>query len=102
MVLRGYPIFRCPFKSAKSSREAKTIVIPREAGLLLIHQYDHAALSSDIARCWRPPAGLPAALWPRFLEAVRRHDDGWREPELAPACDPQGRPYDFKGCPTAH
>jgi hypothetical protein len=76
------------------------IVLPRPGGLRLVSQPDHAGLSARLARAWRRPEGLGAGVWERFLEAVRRHDDGWIEEERRPTLDPRGRPYDFKTLPT--
>jgi hypothetical protein len=77
------------------------IIRPRGKGFLLVCQPDHAGLSARIAGGWRRPDRFPEAIWARFLEAVRRHDDGWILEEESPTLDPSGRPYDFKSLPTA-
>ncbi len=75
------------------------IVLPTKSGLLLFRQPDHAGLSAHVASSWRRPAAIPSSLWPRFIDAVRRHDDGWHEEERGPTLDPEGTPYDFKTLP---
>ena len=68
--------------------------------LLLIRQADHAASSAQMAGGWRRPGVIGASMWPRLVEAVRRHDDGWRAIEQPPPLDQNGRPYDFKSIHT--
>ena len=75
------------------------IILPSRTGLLLFRQPDHAALSARIAAAWRRPQAIPSSMWPRFLEAVRLHDEGWRAEEKGPTLDPEGCPYDFKTLP---
>lgn len=70
-------------------------------GLLLVRQPDHALSSAQIARSWRRPEEIGATMWVRFLDAVRYHDDGWRDIERDPILDAAGRPHDFKSIPTA-
>jgi hypothetical protein len=65
-----------------------------------VQQIDHAEGAGQLAQQWQRPADWPEAIWQRFVEAVHRHDDGWRELETAPALDPTGRPYSFKNLPT--
>lgn len=78
------------------------IVVEVESGLwILARQTDHAAMCGELAAAWRRPTDIPAAVWPRFLEAVRRHDDGWNQAEQHPALHATGRPHDFKTLPTA-
>jgi len=43
---------------------------------------------------------MAEGLWARFIEAVRRHDDGWIESEKRPALDRDGRLHDFKSLPV--
>ncbi len=71
-----------------------------DKSMLLIRQADHAASSAQMAGCWRRPGVIGASMWPRLIEAVRRHDDGWRAIEQRPPLDQQGRPYDFKSIAT--
>lgn len=51
---------------------------PHEDGWLLIRQTEHAKLSADLARAWRP--ALPDAT----VHLIEHHDDGWAEWEEAP------------------
>jgi hypothetical protein len=77
------------------------IVVHTEDELLrFIAQPAHAAGAGQLAARWRQPTALPEAIWPRLVEAVRRHDDGWRDLERQPAVDEQGRPHTFKTLPT--
>ena len=68
--------------------------------LLLVTQADHAHFSGELLSLWRAD-GLPDN--PRreeVLFAAREHDNGWREADAAPLCDPvAGRPVDFIGVP---
>jgi hypothetical protein len=57
-------------------------------------------MSAALAARWCPPAIFSILPWPRFVEAVRRHDDGWAFEEDCPALEPGGRPYDFKDLPV--
>jgi len=68
--------------------------------LQLVRQPDHAAMSAQIARAWRPPSALAGAIWPAMIDAVEHHDDGWFEAEKLPLIDEDGRPLDFKTMPT--
>lgn len=68
----------------------------------IVHQPDHARVSGELAQRWRRPNLLPQAIWPRFIEAVRRHDDGWFAAESEPAVDREGWPYNFRNLPTPH
>jgi hypothetical protein len=77
------------------------LVLDSPAGLLLVRQPDHAALSARLARAWRPPEFLSPRLWDLFIAATAHHDDGWAEAESLPALDPAGRPHDFKSLPIA-
>lgn len=68
--------------------------------LLLVTQPDHAHFAAELLSLWRSN-GLPAH--PRRAEllfAVREHDNGWRETDSAPHCNPEsGRPHDFLSLP---
>ena len=76
------------------------MIIPeREPKLVLVRQPEHAKMSGRIARRWQRPAWLTPGAWKRFVEAVRRHDDGWISEEARPALDPRGFPYDFLRLP---
>jgi hypothetical protein len=68
--------------------------------LQLVRQPDHAAMSAQMARAWRRPAGFDAPLWDAVIDAVEHHDDGWAESEKLPLLDDDGRPLDFKTMPT--
>jgi Protein of unknown function (DUF3891) len=76
------------------------IVVPEGPHLLLVTQPGHAWLSGEILSLWRAD-GLPGH--PRrgeLLFAAREHDNGWREADSAPRCDPERkRPYDFLSIP---
>jgi hypothetical protein len=76
------------------------IVTPEGSTLLVITQPDHAWLSGELLSLWRTD-GLPDN--PRRAEilfAVREHDNGWREADAAPRCNPAtGRPFDFLSIP---
>jgi len=77
------------------------IVIDEPPGsLLIVHQPDHAATSAEIATAWRRPDRFAPVMWERFIDAVRRHDDGWIDTEPPPSLDAQGRPHDFKSIHT--
>ena len=78
------------------------LVVRRDKTTLrLIHQPDHARLSSVLAQRWRRPQVIPAAVWPRLIDAVGAHDEGWRDAERSPALDAHGRPHSFKTLPIA-
>ena len=64
------------------------IVQRQDSELLLVRQTDHAALSGMLAEHWGD--GDFACPEPRaaVLLAAARHDDGWREWELAPKVNP--------------
>jgi hypothetical protein len=77
------------------------IVQERGEELWVIRQTDHALLAGFLARQWgndlfRRPEGFES-----FCLAVREHDNGWGEWELAPRIDPKRRvPYTFMSIPT--
>jgi len=87
-----------------SRRQADTLMIVRPDGdmLILITQPDHARLSADMAEAWRAD-GLPVhPQRARLLLAIREHDNGWIEPDSAPAVNPTtGHPFDFVSTPAA-
>ena len=64
--------------------------------LWLVTQNDHAPLAAELLSLWRRD-GLPGHRRRNdLLFAAREHDNGWREADSAPRCDPQsGRPLDF-------
>ena len=72
------------------------------SGFLTIRQIDHAHLALDLVAALDPRrVRLPS---PRaaFLEAVRRHDDGWLEEDRRPRLDVgRRRPYHFSEVPIA-
>lgn len=76
------------------------IVLPDAEGLTLVRQRDHAALSAGAAQAWQRPAALGPRVWGHFIEALRRHDDGWDDAEERPPLDPQGCPFDFRNLPV--
>ncbi len=77
------------------------VVEERDNTWRLVTQPEHARLAGELAGRWSRPDPLPAAAWPRLVEAVRRHDEGWAEAEREPAIDERGRPHTFKSLPTA-
>lgn len=77
------------------------LVIPQDDGSLVVAaQAEHAAASAALAEAWVRPERVPAEVWQRFIETVRRHDDGWTEYERLPLLSPEGVPLDFLGTPT--
>ncbi|HET9369882.1 MAG TPA: DUF3891 family protein [Vicinamibacterales bacterium] len=75
------------------------IVRPDRGELWLITQPDHALLAHLVMAQWRS-GGLEAH--PRrasILHAVAEHDNGWREVDLAPTVDADGRLHDFVSAP---
>lgn len=65
---------------------------------LMITQPDHARFSAELLSLWRPLADHPRR--EELLFATREHDNGWRETDAAPHCDPErGRPHDFLSLP---
>jgi hypothetical protein len=74
------------------------IVRPAAAALHLITQPDHAALSRRIMERWVPLADHSRRA--SVLLAIGEHDNGWREPDGAPALDRTGRVVDFVNIPV--
>lgn len=76
------------------------IVTSEGSTLTFVTQPDHAWFSGELLSLWRKH-GLPDN--PRRAEilfAAREHDNGWREADAAPRCDPRtGRPLDFLSIP---
>ncbi len=72
------------------------IVTPMDGRLRVVTQNDHAHFAGELLALWRS-GGMP--VHPRrqeLLFAAREHDNGWRELDSAPMCDPgSGRPVDF-------
>ena len=76
------------------------IVVPENDKLLLITQPDHAAFSAELLSLWRAEGVPDHPRRTELLFAVREHDNGWRETDAAPHCDPGSRrPYDFISIP---
>ncbi|MPZ20790.1 MAG: DUF3891 family protein [Luteitalea sp.] len=76
------------------------MIVRSETGsLLLITQPDHAALARRIME-----QAIPLARTTRrdsILYAVAEHDNGWREPDMAPSVDPAtGELQDFVSAPV--
>jgi hypothetical protein len=76
-------------------------MIVRDSGtsLHLITQPDHAALARRVMERWTPlhDADRRASI----LLAIEEHDNGWREPDLAPLVDSStGRVLDFINVPV--
>jgi hypothetical protein len=77
------------------------ILQERGEELWVIRQTDHGLLAGFLARQWgndlfRRPEGFES-----FCLAVREHDNGWGDWELAPRIDPKTRvPYTFMSIPT--
>lgn len=67
-------------------------------GWALVRQTDHAALAADLAAF-----GAVAPLGPEeaFALAVRHHDDGWVDRDIAIAVGPDGGPETFLDLPLA-
>lgn len=72
------------------------IVTTVDDQLLMVSQNDHAHFAAELLKLWRTD-GMPEH--PRrqeLLFAVREHDNGWREVDSAPMCQPSGAPHDFR------
>ena len=78
------------------------IVVREGAELVLITQPDHARFAAELLSLWRSPEMSEHPRRDLLIEAVREHDNGWRETDAAPRIDPaSGRPYDFRSLPSA-
>lgn len=53
--------------------------------LYLITQADHAVLAAQIMTAWQAPEWVEHPRRARILDAIERHDCGWREFDAAPA-----------------
>jgi hypothetical protein len=69
--------------------------------LLLIRQTDHAALSGRLAEHWGGGDFARPEPYRSVVLAAARHDDGWRDWEMAPKVNPATRrPYNFTEMPA--
>ncbi len=69
---------------------------------LLISQVDHAHLAGRMAAHWGNETVPALPLRDDLVDAVRFHDDGWREWEQTPEVNPQtGQPRNFTEMPLA-
>lgn len=76
------------------------IVTRQEGSLRLVTQCDHAHFSARLLSMWRSPELADHPRRRRLLEAIREHDNGWREADAAPRVDPAtGTPYGFLDLP---
>lgn len=76
------------------------IVVRRSDSLRLVTQNDHAHLAAEMLALFRLPELVGHPRRARLLEAVREHDNGWRETDAAPPVDSQsGRPHDYRSLP---
>lgn len=62
---------------------------------LLLGHADHAALAGEFARHWKNRLFRPPEPFAHVLDAVARHDDGWRAIDALPSLTPEGRPSAF-------
>jgi hypothetical protein len=79
-------------------------MIVRDHGseLVLVTQPDHARFAGELMGLWREAPLVDHRRRDDLLFAVREHDNGWRETDAAPLCDPErGRPHDFLSIPAA-
>ena len=72
---------------------------PNARRLRAITQNDHAHFSAELISLWRHPILVDHPRRSEILFAIREHDNGWREADSAPSCDPEGRPHDFLSLP---
>ncbi len=72
------------------------IVAPAGGQWLVTTQNDHAHFAGELLSLWHS-GGMPEHPRRReLLFAAREHDNGWRELDSAPMCNPaSGRPVDF-------
>ena len=78
------------------------IVVDLGDSLRCVTQGDHAHFAADLLSLCRFPDLERHRRRGSLLEAVRQHDNGWREFDAAPWLDPQtGAPYAFERLPEA-
>ncbi len=79
------------------------IVVEDHGELRLVTQPDHARFAAQLLSLWRRRELREHPRRNRLIEAVREHDNGWREADAAPRIDPStGRPHDFRSLPAEH
>lgn len=66
------------------------LVRVEEDRFVLVTQSDHAHLGSELLSLWRDPDLIEHPRRQSLLQAVRLHDNGWREVDSAPRVDPEG------------
>ena len=89
------------FPGANATGGRSMILQEQDDQLLVIRQTDHALLAGFFASAWGNEQFARPELVDSFCLAVREHDNGWNEWELAPAIDPKTRlPYSFMSIPT--
>ncbi|MDX1630338.1 MAG: DUF3891 family protein [Thermoanaerobaculia bacterium] len=72
------------------------LVRVEEDRFVLVTQSDHAHLASELLALWRDPELLEHPRRQSLLQAIRLHDNGWREVDSAPRVDPDsGAPLSF-------
>jgi hypothetical protein len=77
------------------------IVVDLGNSLRCITQGDHAHFAADLLSLCRFPDLEAHPRRASLLEAVRQHDNGWRELDAAPRVDPQTQsPYSFETLPA--
>lgn len=77
------------------------IVRNESTHLRVITQTDHAHFAGELLALWRRDGMPDHERRADLLFAAREHDNGWREMDAAPACDPDsGKPYDFRSLPV--
>lgn len=68
---------------------------------LLISQLEHARIAAELAEAWNDPELVDFPRRSELLSAIRHHDDGWADWELAPTINEAGEPRDFTEMPMA-
>lgn len=82
---------------------AGMIVTRQMGGLRLVTQPDHAHFAAELLSLWREPDLVEHPRRRLLLQAIREHDNGWREADAAPRVDPAtGAPYGFLDLPSEH
>ncbi len=86
-----------------SDRKILSMIVLRQRDRLrLVTQTDHAAFAAELLSLCRLPGLVDHPRRTELLRALRHHDNGWRELDAAPACDPEsGLPYTFLDLPPA-